>query len=100
MEGLATWAGMPKEAFAAALKLRKDCLHALSLKTEIGMDDMYEAIAQLRAQEAAERHPSRRKILSRYPKLRQIVTSPHLMFGSSAAFVTEITGFSSPSLEA
>ena len=61
MEGLATWAGMPKEAFAAALKLRKDCLHALSLKTEIGMDDMYEAIAQLRAQEAAERHPSRRE---------------------------------------
>ena len=58
MEGLATWAGMTEEAFAAALTLRVDCLHVLSSKTEIGMDEMYEAIAELRAQEAKERHPS------------------------------------------
>ena len=60
MEGLATWAAMAGEAFAAALALRVDCLHALSSRSEIGMDEMYEAIAELRAREAQERHPSLR----------------------------------------
>lgn len=50
-DGLAAWAGMPKEDFAAALKLRFDCLQEVSSKKEIGMDEMYGVIAELHAQE-------------------------------------------------
>jgi hypothetical protein len=60
MHGLAVWTGMTQGAFAEALKLRVDCLSALSSKAEVGMDEMYEAIAGLRAREAIGLHPSMR----------------------------------------
>ncbi len=47
---LATWFGLSSDAFNQALKLRTDCLQELSQGSAIDVDEMYDAINELRHQ--------------------------------------------------
>jgi hypothetical protein len=51
LDRLARWASMTRETFIASLKQRIDCLKALALQPTVSMDEMYEAITWLRANE-------------------------------------------------
>lgn len=48
LDELADWARLPSQDFAIALEQRADCLQKLATKSDIGMDQMYEAINELR----------------------------------------------------
>jgi hypothetical protein len=48
LDDLATWIGLSSDAFNQALKLRTDCLRELSRGSAVDVDEMYNAINELR----------------------------------------------------
>ncbi len=57
LDDLATWIGMTSQDFSCALKRRQDCLQELSQGSGVDMDEMFDAIAELREQ---EKHPGKK----------------------------------------
>lgn len=53
LNDLASWAGMTSQEFAAAFKLRKDCLQELSQSGGVSLNEMLAAINDLRQREQA-----------------------------------------------